>query len=82
METNKEKWYCASYSHIGDDGYDICPDGDYFIADNGEEAIAYAKQKASEGTDYADIGHVDLDLVSVSRVDPEHEWEEAETIWY
>lgn len=79
---NEEKWYYASYSHIGEDGYDICPDGDYFMADSDDEAIEYAKQKASEGTDYVDIGHIELDLVSVAKVDPYSEWEETETIWY
>jgi len=82
-EDNKEKWYCSSYAMIktGDGEY-TCPDCDYFIAKNDEEAIELAKDKAKEGVDYTDEGHFELDLISVCRVDPEREWDEVETIWY
>ena len=53
-----------------------------FEADSDEQAIETAKFLASEGQDYSDIGHVDLDLISVCRVDPEKEWEDIETIWF
>lgn len=78
----EEKWYYASYSAKDNEGEEFFPDGDYFAADNDEQAIEHAKYLASEGQNYSDIGHVELVLVSVCRVDPEKEWDEIETIWY
>ena len=78
----EEKWYYASYSAKDNNGEELCPDGDYFKADSDELAIEHAKCLASMGQDYSDIGHVELDLISVCRVDPEKEWDEIETIWY
>lgn len=79
---NKEKWYYASYSSKDNNGEELFPDGDYFVADTDEQAIEHAKYLASMGQDYSDIGHVDLVLLSVCRVDPEEEWEDVETIWF
>ncbi len=76
----EKNWYYASYEATGIK--DFCPDGDYFCASNDEEAIEIAKTMADAGQDFSDIGHVCLDLESVTRVDPENEWEEIETIWY
>ena len=78
----EEKWYYASYSAKDNNGGEFYPDGDYFVADTDEQAIEHAKHLASEGQNYSDIGHVELDLISVCRVDPEKEWDEIETIWY
>ncbi|MBP5457232.1 MAG: hypothetical protein J6Y37_12100 [Paludibacteraceae bacterium] len=77
-----ERWYYASYSAVDKDGEEICPDGDYYMADSDEKAIEYAKYLAGQGVDYSDIGHVELDLLQVVRVDPEQEWDEVETVWY
>ena len=79
---NEERWYYASYSARDEKGEELYPDGNYFEADSDEQAIETAKILASEGQDYSDIGHVDLDLISVCRVDPEKEWEDIETIWF
>ena len=78
---NEERWYYASYSARDENGEELYPDGNYFEADSDEQAIETAKILASEGQDYSDIGHVDLDLISVCRVDPEKEWDEIETLW-
>lgn len=78
----KENWYCASYSAFDNDGQELFPDPDYFKAKNDEEAIEYAKEYAKMGENYADIGHIDKELLSVCKVDPDNEWEETETIWY
>lgn len=79
---NEYRWYYASYSAKDKNGEEVYPDGDYFQADGDEQAIETAKDLASEGQYYSDIGHVELELMSVCRVDPEKEWEEVETIWY
>ena len=81
-ESEEEKWYCSSYSATDKNGEELFPDCDYFSCDSDEEAIEHAKRLASLGTDYADEGHVVLDLLSVCRGDPEREWEEVMTIWY
>lgn len=78
----KENWYYASYVAKNVADKDFCPDGDYFTAEDNETAVTMAKEMAESGQDYCDIGHVELDLLSVTRVDPENEWEEIETIWY
>lgn len=78
-EDNEERWYCSSYYAVDED---VDPDCDYFIAENDDAAVAYAKELANEGVDYVDIGHVELELSQVCRVDPEREWDEVETIWY
>ena len=41
-----------------------------------------AEAIASAGVDYVDAGHFDLTILSITRVDPEKEYEEIETIWY
>lgn len=84
-EDNEEKWYCSSYNCIDADGNvsdDVSADNDFFIAENDDAAISHAKELANNGVDYVDEGHFDLELVSVTRVDPNREWEDIETIWY
>ena len=78
----EERWYYASYSATDKNGEEIFPDGDYFVADNDEQAIKKAKEMASAGQDFSEIGHVELELTCVERVDPDNEWAEIETIWY
>lgn len=84
-ENKEERWYCSSYYCIDRKGnveLDINPDSDFFIAENDEDAIKQAKELASKGVDYADCGHFDLELIAVTRVDPNLEWEDVETIWF
>lgn len=84
-EEEEEKWYCSSYNAIDEEGdvlIDVCPDCDYFSADSDEAAIEQAKELAANGSDYSDIGHVDLEVIQVCRVDPNKEWDEVETVWF
>ena len=78
-EDNEERWYSSSYYAVDED---VDPDCDYFIAENDDAAVAHAKELANKGVDYTDLGHVELELSQVCRVDPEREWEEVETVWY
>lgn len=78
----EEKWYCASYSAFDDNGEELFPDPDYFKADSDEKAIEIAKEYEKMGKDYSDCGHVELELLSVCKVDPNNDWEETETIWF
>lgn len=78
-EDNEERWYCSSYEAVDED---VDPDCDYFIAESDEAAVAHAKELASIGVDYEDLGHVELELLQVCRVDPECQWDEVETVWY
>lgn len=48
-----------------------------------EEAVRRAKQWASEGEDFSDVGHVDMDLVQVVEVDADKEcFPEKREVWY
>ena len=81
----EEKWYYASFVALNESGevnFDIDVEGSYFPTENDDTAIAYAKEWAENGEDYDDIGHVDLELVSVCEVDPNNDWEEVRTIWF
>ena len=83
MKNNNINWYYVSFDTIKTkDGEEIFPDGEYFCAKDDEEAIKMAKEITAEGVDYTDIGHFDLEMLCVTRVDPENEYEEIETIWY
>lgn len=55
-------------------------DSDYFSAENDKEALEWAKYLASEGVDYADVGHVDTELTSVAECD--EDWNEIGLIYY
>lgn len=47
-----------------------------------EKAIKLAKEWAAQGHDFADVGHVDMDLVQVTEVDGNEEcFPEVRTIW-
>lgn len=81
----EERWYCASFDAVDSEGnvdMNISVDNYFFSAENDNAAIDYAKEYASYGEDYSDIGHVDLELVAITRVDPNNEWEDVETIWF
>jgi hypothetical protein len=78
-EEEPQRWYYASYTAIGDDDFD--PDGDYFTAPNNESALKVAMTMAKNGQDYEDLGHVDLQLLSLTRVDADNDYEEIETVW-
>ena len=74
-------WYTASFTGKHD-GEEIFPDCIYFEAENDEIAIQVAKEAAEQGVDYDEVGHIDLELCSVVKVDADNEFEELETIWY
>lgn len=63
--------------------YDGIHDSDYIWCADDKETIEKAMQMASEGIDYADSGHQDLELVQVVEVDDESEYFiEKRVIWY
>lgn len=77
----KEKWYRADFE-AEINGEKHYPDAEYFVAKDDENAIKYAKQIAKDGWDYADVEHrVEGELVSVTLVDSENEWNDIKTIW-
>ena len=81
----EERWYCASYHLVDSEGNvmtDSCPDPDFFSCENDDVAVEMAYELALKGVDYADEGHFGLDLLEVTRVDPNNDWKEVETIWY
>ena len=83
MNNNNINWYYVSFEIIKTKtGEEIFPDGEYFSAKNNNEAVKMAEAIASAGVDYVDAGHFDLTMLSITRVDPEREYEEIETIWY
>lgn len=62
--------------------YDGIHDSDYIWCADDKEAIATAMQMASEGIDYADSGHCDLELVQVVECDDKSEYfSEKRVIW-
>ena len=89
----KEVWYRATAYYTIDgqsDGMD-----EYFCvnvedANNAEQmkaadekAIKLAKEWAAQGDDFADVGHVDMDLVEVTEVDGEKEcFPEIRSVWW
>ncbi len=75
----EDRWYSSSYDAVD---ADVDPDCDYFIAESDEAAVEHAKELAKNGVDYVGLGHVELELHSVCRVDPSREYEEIKTIWY
>ena len=77
----KERWYRADFD-AEIDGLKYNPDSEYFVAKCDVYAIAYAKQIAKDGWDYADVDHhVEGELVSVTLVDSENEFVDIKTIW-
>jgi len=77
----KNKLYYVSFKTINVNGIeDFDPDGKYYNAKNDDEAVGKALEYAKEGDDYRGIGHVDLEVLQVTRHDKET-YEELETIY-
>lgn len=63
--------------------YDGNHESDYIWCTDDKSAIEKAMQMASEGIDYADVGHCELELVQVVEVDDKSEYfSEKRVIWY
>ena len=75
----KERWYRADFE-AEINGEKHYPD-EYFVANDDEAAIKYAKHLVNQGWDYIDAGHVDGELVSVTLVDDENEFVDIKTIY-
>lgn len=89
----KEIWYRAdaSYTPInyggGTDEYFCIKVEDETDAEQmkaaDEAAIRLAKEWASEGKDFSDVGHVDMDLTEVTEVDGDEEcFPEKRLVWW
>ena len=80
MNDKKLKWYLAVFEAVGDDRLSI---EEYITAESDEAAMSEANELAARGHDFVDVGHVDIELVSVSEVDSEQEtFPEIRTIYY
>lgn len=82
METTNRKWYCADFTAKGLlDNTDI--NSEYYTAESDAEAIDHGKELASNGVDFVDIGHVDIELTYIAEVDDTQEtWPEKKTVYY
>lgn len=76
----EEKLYCISYDSVWIGNNEIHPDYDYIMAKSDEDAISIAKQLTVAGLDYKDVGHVDLELLSVTEIDTET-GDDLRTVW-
>ena len=74
------KCYCSSYETVIVNNEEVHPDCDMFESFSDEQAIETAKELAAMGKDYADIGHVDLALLSVTEIDPDN-GDDVRTVW-
>lgn len=86
----KEIWYRADFNYVPENyggGFQdyMCQ----FLEDGttmeklDEKAIEWGKQRASEGEDFSDIGHVKMELVQVVEVDGEKEcFPELRAVWW
>ena len=82
MTMDKLFWYKADFE-TEINGETFQPDSEYFVAENDEIAVEYAKMVARQGWDYADVdGHVNGELVSVELVDEENDYVAIKTIWF
>lgn len=62
---------------------DIIIDSDYYTAENDDEALRWAKDDEGRGVDFADIGHVDIELVELYEVNENEEtFPEIRLVWY
>ena len=73
-------YYCSSYNSVWIGNDEIHPDYDYFEANSDEDAIRIAKELAENGIDYEDVGHIDLELLSVTEIDIET-GDDLRTVW-
>lgn len=76
----EEKLYCISYDSVWIGNKEIHPDYDYISAKSDEDAIRIAKQLTVAGLDYKDVGHVDLELLSVTEIDI-NTGDDLRTVW-
>lgn len=61
----------------------IVIDSDYYTAENDDEALRWAKDDEGRGVDFADIGHVDIELVELYEVNENKEtFPEIRLVWY
>lgn len=61
----------------------IIIDSDYYTAENDDEALRWAKDDEGRGVDFADIGHVDIELVELYEVNENEEtFPEIRLVWY
>lgn len=78
METIDRKWYRADFTAKNRD-----IESEYYMAESDEEAIDRGEELASNGVDFADIGHVDIELTYIAEVDDTQEtWPEKRTVYY
>lgn len=86
----KEVWYRADFDYLpinysgGTDDY-LCQtlDETTTMEELDKRALKWAKEVEEEGEDFADIGHVKLQLVMLVEVDGEKEcFPETRTVWY
>lgn len=78
----EERWYRADFS-AQHNGKELQPDSEYYVADNNEQAISIGKEIAEMGKDYADLGHVKMELTYVALVDADTEFfNELDVIYY
>lgn len=82
METTNRKWYRADFTAKElFDNIDI--NSEYYMAESDTEAIERGKEFAHYGVEFADIGHVDIELTYIAEVDDTQEtWPEKRTVYY
>ena len=61
-------------------GEEFIPDSEYFSSENDKKALKYAELVASDGIDFSDVGHVDMELTHVAECDDD--WNEIGLIYY
>ena len=86
----RDVWYRADFDYIpenyggGTTDY-LCQylDESTTIEELDDKAIEWAKQRASEGEDFSNIGHVRMELVQVMEVDGEKEcFPDVRAVWW
>lgn len=74
-------FYRADFECKSDKSIQI--ESDYYRADNDDEALRWAKDDEGRGVDFADIGHVEIELVQLYEVDGNKEtFPEIRCVWY
>lgn len=86
----RDVWYRADFEYVpenyggGTDDY-LCLflDESTTIEELDAKAIEWAKQRASEGQDFSDIGHVKMELVQIMEVDGDKEcFPDVRAVWW
>lgn len=76
----EKRWYRADFT-AKDGKTDI--ESEYYMADDDFKAMVIAREFVSKGVDFADIGHVDIELTYIAEVDDTQEtWPEIRTVYY